>query len=207
MFPARRDFEQMILNTGTGILIHEASSKNILWANPAACRIFGFTLEELKPLKAHHMSAQERQYRREVGVAWLQSAVVHGSSRKQWKYRAKDGTDGDAEPVEVKVELPVDAHLPHDYVPGERLRLEVYKKLAAVKDDAELADIIAEVTDRYGTPPQPVRALFEVARLRTLARRAGVEMPLTEAVHEICHEGGDAVEVAVRLMRRSTKPE
>ena len=93
MFPARRDFEQMILHTGTGILIHEASSKNILWANPAACRIFGFTLEELKPLKAHHMSAQERQYRREVGVAWLQSAVVHGSSRKQWKYRAKDGTE------------------------------------------------------------------------------------------------------------------
>ncbi|MEE3849716.1 PAS domain S-box protein [Gordonia sp. LSe1-13] len=93
MFPARRDFEQMILNTGTGILIHEAASKNILWANPAACRMFGFTLEELKPLKAHHMSAQERQYRREVGVAWLQSAVVHGSSRKQWKYRTKDGVD------------------------------------------------------------------------------------------------------------------
>ncbi|NDK91225.1 PAS domain S-box protein [Gordonia desulfuricans] len=93
MFPERRDFEQMIRNTGTGILIHEAASKNILWANPAACRMFGFTIEELKPLKAHHMSAQERQYRREVGVAWLQSAVVHGSSRKQWKYRAKDGTE------------------------------------------------------------------------------------------------------------------
>ncbi|MCD2261631.1 NAD(P)-dependent glycerol-3-phosphate dehydrogenase [Dietzia aurantiaca] len=40
-----------------------------------------------------------------------------------------------------------------------------------------------------------------------LSHRAGVEMPLTEAVHEICHEGGNAVEVAVRLMRRSTKPE
>ncbi|WP_227999256.1 PAS domain-containing sensor histidine kinase [Nocardia australiensis] len=83
----------MILNTGTGILIHEAGSKNILWANPAACRMFGFTLEELKPLKAHHMSSQEVQYRREVGVAWLQSAVVHGSSRKQWKYRSKEGAD------------------------------------------------------------------------------------------------------------------
>ncbi|GGF11505.1 PAS domain S-box protein [Williamsia phyllosphaerae] len=93
MFPERRDFEQMILNTGTGILIHEAASKNILWANPAACRMFGLTLEELKPLKAHHMSGQEEQYRREVGVAWLQSAVVHGSSRKQWKYRSKDGVD------------------------------------------------------------------------------------------------------------------
>ncbi|PKZ40978.1 transcription-repair coupling factor [Kytococcus schroeteri] len=88
--------------------------------------------------------------------------------------RAKEGDEGDGEPTEIKVELPVDAHLPHDYVPGERLRLEVYKKLAGVRDDAELDDIVAEVTDRYGTPPQPVEALFAVARLRTLARRAGV---------------------------------
>ncbi|GAC48771.1 putative two-component histidine kinase [Gordonia aichiensis NBRC 108223] len=93
MFPTRRDFEQMSLHATTGILIHEASSKNILWANPSACRTFGFTLEELMPLKAHHMSAQERQYRRELGVAWLQDAVVHGVSVKQWKYRAKDGTE------------------------------------------------------------------------------------------------------------------
>ena len=39
---------------------------------------------------------------------------------------------------EIKIELPVDAHLPHDYVPGERLRLEAYKKLAAVVDEPEL---------------------------------------------------------------------
>ena len=38
--------------------------------------------------------------------------------------------DAEAPPAEVKIELPVDAHLPHDYVPGERLRLEAYKKLA-----------------------------------------------------------------------------
>jgi two-component system sensor kinase FixL len=93
VFPTRRDFEEMLLNTGTGILVHEASSKNILWANPSACRMFGCTLEELKPLKAHHMSAQEKQYRRELGIAWLHAAVIHGSSRKQWKYRSKDGTE------------------------------------------------------------------------------------------------------------------
>lgn len=93
MFPTRRDFQAMAERTQTGILIHEAASKNILWANPAACRMFGFTLEELRPLKAHHMSSQERQYRRALGVAWLQSAVVHGSSRRQWKYRTKDGVD------------------------------------------------------------------------------------------------------------------
>ncbi|AXY54215.1 PAS domain S-box protein [Rhodococcus ruber] len=93
MFPTGRDFQEMVEKTETGILIHEAASKNILWANPAACRMFGFTLEELRPLKAHHMSSQERQYRRSVGVAWLQDAVVRGSSRRQWKYRTKDGQD------------------------------------------------------------------------------------------------------------------
>ncbi|MGL5866477.1 MAG: TRCF domain-containing protein, partial [Dermatophilaceae bacterium] len=83
---------------------------------------------------------------------------------------------GEAEeaPAEIKVELPVDAHLPHDYIPHERLRLEMYKKLAAVVDDAQLAEIEAELVDRYGQPPEPVRVLLEVARLRTVARSAGI---------------------------------
>ena len=82
--------------------------------------------------------------------------------------------EGDKAPVEVKIELPVDAHLPHDYVPGERLRLEAYRKLATVEDEAGLAEIEAELQDRYGTPPEPVRNLLAVARLRTHARKAQV---------------------------------
>jgi transcription-repair coupling factor (superfamily II helicase) len=82
--------------------------------------------------------------------------------------------EADRAPVEIKIELPVDAHLPHDYVPGERLRLEAYKKLAVVEDEAGLAEIEAELRDRYGTPPEPVLNLLEVARLRTVARKAGV---------------------------------
>ncbi|HPB72379.1 MAG TPA: transcription-repair coupling factor, partial [Phycicoccus sp.] len=83
--------------------------------------------------------------------------------------------DTDAEDLaEIKIELPVDAHLPHDYVPGERLRLEAYKKLATVADEAGLAEIEAELRDRYGAPPEPVRNLLEVARLRTVARAAGI---------------------------------
>jgi transcription-repair coupling factor (superfamily II helicase) len=84
------------------------------------------------------------------------------------------GEGGQAPPAEIKIELPVDAHLPHEYVPGERLRLEAYKKLATVQDAAGLAEIEAELRDRYGTPPEPVRNLFEVARLRTVARKADV---------------------------------
>jgi transcription-repair coupling factor (superfamily II helicase) len=82
--------------------------------------------------------------------------------------------DGDTAPAEVKIELPVDAHLPHDYVPGERLRLEMYKKLATVEDEAGLGEIEDELQDRYGSPPEPVRNLLEVARLRTVARQAGI---------------------------------
>jgi transcription-repair coupling factor (superfamily II helicase) len=84
------------------------------------------------------------------------------------------GEGGQAPPAEIKIELPVDAHLPHEYVPGERLRLEAYKKLATVQDATGLAEIEAELRDRYGTPPEPVRNLFEVARLRTVARKADV---------------------------------
>ncbi len=86
------------------------------------------------------------------------------------EFRGEDQTA----PAEIKIELPVDAHLPHDYVPGERLRLEAYKKLASVVDETALAEIEAELLDRYGPLPEPVRNLMEVARLRTVARTAGV---------------------------------
>jgi len=84
------------------------------------------------------------------------------------------GDGRDAAPAEIKIELPVDAHLPHDYVPGERLRLEAYKKLAAVVDESAVEEIEAELRDRYGVPPEPVLNLLEVARLRTVARTAGI---------------------------------
>ncbi|GAA4876991.1 transcription-repair coupling factor [Serinicoccus chungangensis] len=82
--------------------------------------------------------------------------------------------EGQAPPAEVKIELPVDAHLPHDYVPGERLRLEAYRKLAQVGDEEGLELIREELVDRYGAPPPPVQTLLEVARLRTVARAAGI---------------------------------
>ncbi|UGQ14490.1 transcription-repair coupling factor [Yinghuangia sp. ASG 101] len=75
---------------------------------------------------------------------------------------------------EVKVELPVDAHIPHDYVPGERLRLEAYKRIAAITCEDDIAAVRAELTDRYGPLPVPVENLLEVARFRAHVRRAGL---------------------------------
>ncbi|WP_032710587.1 transcription-repair coupling factor [Salinispora arenicola] len=78
------------------------------------------------------------------------------------------------EETEVKVDLPVDAHLPHDYVGVERLRLEMYRKLAEARDEERLRAVVAELTDRYGEPPAPVQNLVAVARFRLLARRYGL---------------------------------
>ncbi|WP_134741407.1 transcription-repair coupling factor [Nocardioides sp. 503] len=75
---------------------------------------------------------------------------------------------------EVRIELPVDAHLPHDYVPSERLRLEMYKRLAEVRADEDVDLIREEMLDRYGNPPQEVEALLLVARFRARARAAGI---------------------------------
>ena len=82
--------------------------------------------------------------------------------------------DGPAERPEVRVELPVNAHIPHDYVAGERLRLEAYTRIATVDSPDDVAAVRDELTDRYGTPPEPVANLLDVARLRIRARRAGL---------------------------------
>jgi transcription-repair coupling factor (superfamily II helicase) len=82
--------------------------------------------------------------------------------------------EGEEELTDVRVDLPVDAHIPHEYVPGERLRLEAYRKLAAAVDEEALEAVRAELTDRYGPLPEPVERLFEVARFRQLCREQGV---------------------------------
>jgi transcription-repair coupling factor (superfamily II helicase) len=81
---------------------------------------------------------------------------------------------GAATRQEVKVELPVNAHIPHEYVAGERLRLEAYTRIAAIESDDDVTAVREELTDRYGTPPTPVLNLLEVARLRERARHAGL---------------------------------
>jgi transcription-repair coupling factor (superfamily II helicase) len=82
--------------------------------------------------------------------------------------------DGPTEQTDVKIELPIDAHLPHDYVPSERLRLEMYKRLAEVRADEDVDLIREELVDRYGEPPTAVTSLLEVARFRARVRQAGL---------------------------------
>jgi transcription-repair coupling factor (superfamily II helicase) len=87
-------------------------------------------------------------------------------------YRAAaDGKPITIEEVkEVRIDLPVDAHIPPDYIASDRLRLEAYRKLAAAQEDAALALVVDELVDRYGPLPVEVGRLVSVAKLRLLAR-------------------------------------
>jgi len=98
----------------------------------------------------------------------------------------KAGPDAAPPPADVRVELPVDAHIPHEWLGTERLRLEAYKRIAAIgtssqahteeiQAEQEIAAVRAELTDRYGPLPEPVENLLAVARFRTHLRRLGLE--------------------------------
>ncbi|MEU8514343.1 transcription-repair coupling factor [Kitasatospora sp. NPDC048722] len=87
---------------------------------------------------------------------------------------ANGGGEPEEEPLEVKIELPVDAHVPHDYAPGERLRLQAYRSIAAVNSEEDIQQVRDELVDRYGKLPEPVENLLLVAALRLYARRCGI---------------------------------
>ncbi|TFD28146.1 transcription-repair coupling factor [Cryobacterium lyxosi] len=80
--------------------------------------------------------------------------------------------------TELRLELPVDAHIPHDFVDSERLRLEAYQKLSSASSptatDDQIDLVLDELTDRYGEPPVPVQNLVAVSRLRWQAQHANL---------------------------------
>ncbi len=81
---------------------------------------------------------------------------------------------------DVRVELAVDAHLPESYVPGDRLRLETYARIAAVGSDEAEKELREELTDRFGPIPREVDLMIAVARLREKLRALGITEVITQ---------------------------
>jgi len=75
---------------------------------------------------------------------------------------------------ECKVELPITAHLPIDYLPSERLRLDLYRRMADARDNQDLDAIVEELVDRFGELPVEASTLIEVAQLRVRAKQLGL---------------------------------
>ncbi len=86
--------------------------------------------------------------------------------------------DVEEKSLECKVELPINAHLPHEYVMGERLRLDLYRRLADAVSPEVVEEIRSELIDRFGPLPEEAAHLLGVAQLRALAK----SLKLTEVV-------------------------
>src|SRR5207248_5830871 len=74
----------------------------------------------------------------------------------------------------VQIDLPVDANLPRDYIARDDVRMEAYRRLAAVMTAHDVEDVRTEWEDRYGPPPAPARALLDAAVLRAECIRLGL---------------------------------
>ncbi|MBO0698230.1 MAG: transcription-repair coupling factor [Zavarzinella sp.] len=73
--------------------------------------------------------------------------------------------------LEVNVDVPWPAFLPRDYVPGQKLRMEIYRRLTRVRDPKKLDDFRQELRDRYGPIPDAAEWLLRLAEVRLLAAR------------------------------------
>lgn len=79
------------------------------------------------------------------------------------------------ESVETRINLPVEAYLPDEYVPDSRQKVSLYKKIAGLETETDRADLEAEISDRYGKIPEPVEMLLEIAQLKQLCKELGIQ--------------------------------
>ena len=84
-----------------------------------------------------------------------------------------DVSQGD---VDTRVDIKMDAYLPQEYVNNDILRVEMYKKIASVRTDADRDDLIEELIDRFGDPNRPVMNLIDIAQMKNLCSRIGIDL-------------------------------
>ena len=82
---------------------------------------------------------------------------------------------GETQDKDCRIELAINAHLPETYIDSERLRLDIYRRLADIKHENEITEFNAELMDRFGPIPEPVNLLLQIAKLRYRAKRLGLK--------------------------------
>ena len=81
--------------------------------------------------------------------------------------------EGEEEP-ECLIDLPIEAHIPEDYIASTAQRLSMYKRIAAIRTDADANDVYDELKDRFGLPPASINGLIEISLMRNTAATLGI---------------------------------
>jgi two-component system, LuxR family, sensor kinase FixL len=104
-YPSEDDFRRLLDALTMCVLLHDADTKAIVWANRAACIALGFSVEELLPLKARDMTRPEPKYQREIAVAAMDRSITEGPQGYEWCYRSRTGQDMLSEAIATYVPL------------------------------------------------------------------------------------------------------
>ena len=83
------------------------------------------------------------------------------------------GTAADEAPEPVRMDLPVDAYVPGDYVPYEAAKIDVHRRVAGAREVADLIVLREELEDRFGPVPEPLENLIRLQDARIKLGRAG----------------------------------
>jgi len=114
------------------------------------------------------LGAQQHGHIASVGFEMYCQLLEEAVSRLQKNPAAKTE-------VEPAVTLPVEAYIDKDFIPDSMHKIEIYQRLAVVKEEKEIDDLLDEIIDRFGEPTAPVVNLLNVARVKTLAKKIGVK--------------------------------
>ena len=82
----------------------------------------------------------------------------------------------DKEQIEVEIDLNLDAYIPDEYIKYEARKIEIYKKIKSIENEADALDTIDELIDRFGEPPIEVMRLINTARLKFIAAELDIEL-------------------------------
>jgi len=107
--------------------------------------------------------------------------------------------------IQTKMELKIDAYLPSEYVRSDVTRVEIYKKIASVAGRAAREDLIEELIDRFGDPTRPVMNLIEIAHLKNLCQRLGIDL-VTQKAGALHMRFSPAAEVDVMKLIAALRP-
>jgi len=122
------------------------------------CQLLAEAVEELKA-SSLNLSLEGRG----IGEGAIKKSVVAGEAKEL-----------------PSIVLPLDVHIPEEYVPNLNTRLSLYHRLARVEHIEEVEDVAREFKDRFGPLPQPVVNLLYIVKIKVLAMRAGVSSVSTQ---------------------------
>jgi len=117
---------------------------------------------------------------------------------------------------DCRIDLPIDAHIPEEYIFDVRHRLGMYRRIAEIRTAEDADDVVDELLDRFGDPPPPVLGLVDIALVRAAAARCGIfEMGLSgeraalyieELNMPMIHAMGEAMPGRVKVAAGSGRP-